>query len=271
MIELMRALWWILGSRLKSRERLEAENLSLRHQVAVLRRPAPHRQRLRGSDRFLFVWFYRLWPSVLSSIIIVQPETVVRWHRDGFKAFWRLKSRGAPGRPRVDKEIRDLIREVSRANPLWGAPRIHGEFLKVGIDAAQSTVAKYMVKVRRLPSQSWKTFLRNHADGIASVDFFVVPTATFKLLFGLVVLRHDRRRLAHVAVTANPTADWIARQISDAFPWDTAPSYLIRDRDSAYGRVFKRRVRAMGIRDRPIAPRSPWQNGPVERLIGSIR
>ena len=271
MIGIMRALWWTVGSRFKSRERLEAENLALWHQVTVLRRSAPERLRLRGSDRFLFVWLYRLWPSVLGSIVIVQPETVVRWHRDGFKAFWRLKSRGAPGRPRVDKEIRDLIREVSRANPLWGAPRIHGELLKVGIDVAQSTVAKYMVKGRRPPSQSWKTFLRNHADGIASVDFFVVPTATFKLLFGFVILRHDRRRLAHIAVTANPTADWIARQISEAFPWDTAPKYLVRDRDGIYGKVFKRRVRAMGIRDRPIAPRSPWQNGHVERLIGSIR
>jgi transposase InsO family protein len=271
MVGIMRALWWIVGSRFKSRERLEAENLALRHQVAVLRRSAPEQLWLRGSDRFLFVWLYRLWPSVLDSIVIVQPETVLRWHRSGFKAFWRRKSRGVPGRPQVSREIRDLIRKVSCANPLWGAPRIHGELLKVGIDVAQSTVAKYMVKGRRPPSQSWKTFLRNHADGIASVDFFVVPTATFNLLFGLAILRHDRRRLVHIAVTANPTADWIARQVSEAFPWDTAPRYLIRDHDGAYGEVFKRRVRAMGIRNRPTAPRSPWQNGHVERLIGSIR
>ncbi len=164
-----------------------------------------------------------------------------------------------------------MIREVSRADPLWGAPRIHGELLKVGIDVAQSTVAKYMVKGRRPPSQSWKTFLRNHADGIASIDFLVVPTAAFKLLFGLVILCHDRRRLVHIAVTANPTADWIARQLIEAFPWDTVPRYLIRDRDGAYGEAFRRRVRAMGIRDRPTAPRSPWRNGHVERLIGSIR
>ncbi len=214
MVGIVRALWWFLSSWLKSRERLEAENLALRHQLNVVCRAASRRVRLRNSDRFLFVWLYRLWPGVLNSIVIVQPDTVVRWHRDGFKAFWRLKSRGTPGRPRVNKEIRDLIREVSRANPLWGAPRIHGELLKVGIDVAQSTVAKYMVKGRWPPSQSWKTFLRNHADGIASVDFFVVPTATFKLLFGFVILRHDRRRLVHIAVTANPTADWIARQIS---------------------------------------------------------
>ncbi len=271
MIGIVRTRWWILASLLKSRERLEAENLALRHQVAVLRRSAPQRLRLRSSDRFLFVWLYRLWPSVLASIVVVQPETVLRWHRGGFKALWRRKSRDAPGRPRVAKEIRDLIRQVSLANPLWGAPRIHGELLKVGIDVAQSTVAKYMARGRRPPSQSWKTFLRNHADGIASVDFFVVPTAAFKLLFGLVILRHDRRRLVHVAVTANPTADWIACQISEAFPWDTVPKYLIRDRDGAYGQVFKRRVRAMGIRDRPTAPRSPWQNAYVERLIGSVR
>ena len=245
--------------------------MALRHQVTVLCRSMPRRLQLRGTDRFLFVWLYRLWPGVLNSIVIVKPNTVVRWHRRGFKAFWRWKSRGHAGRPRLSQDIRDLIREVSLANPLWGAPRMHGELLKVGIDVAQSTVAKYMIKRRGPPSQSWKTFLRNHADGIASVDFLVVPTVAFRLLFALVILRHDRRRLVHVAVTAHPTAEWIARQISEAFPWDTAPRYLIRDRDSAYGEMFRRRVNAMGIRDRPTAPRSPWQNGHVERLIGSIR
>lgn len=154
---------------------------------------------------------------------------------------------------------------------MWGAPRIHGELLKLGIEVAQTTVAKYMAQGRRPPSQSWRTFLRNHAEGIASIDFFVVPTATCKLLFGLLIIRHERRQLVHVAVTANPTADWIARQFFEAFPWDTAPRYLIRDRDAIYGEVFKRRVRGMGIRDRPTAPRSPWQNAYVERLIGSIR
>jgi hypothetical protein len=180
MLGILRALGWIIGSRFRSRERLEAENLTLRHQVIVLRRSAPRRLQLRSSDRFLFVWLYRLYPGVLNAIVIVKPETVVRWHRRGFKAFWRWKSRGCPGRPKITPEVRNLIREVSIANPLWGAPRIHGELLKVGIDVAQSTVAKYMVKGRRPPSQSWKTFLRNHADGIASVDYFVVPTVTFK-------------------------------------------------------------------------------------------
>ena len=167
----MRELWWIFGSRLKSRKRLEAENLSLRHQLNIVCRSAPKRVRLRRFDRFLFIWLYRLRPGVLDSIVIIQPETVVRWHRRGFKAFWRWKSRGRHGRPRVPKQVRDLIREVSFANPLWGAPRIHGELLKLGIEISQTTVAKYMARGRRPPSQSWRTFLRNHADGIASIDF----------------------------------------------------------------------------------------------------
>ena len=271
MFGIVRAIWWFLVSQLKSRRRLEAENLALRHQVTVLRRSAPKRLRLRASDRFPLMLLYRLWPRVLDTIVIVKPETFVRWHRRGFKAFWRWKSRGRPGRPMIPPEVRNLIRQVSLANPLWGAPRIHGELLKVGIDVAQSTVAKYMVKGRRPPSQSWKTFLKNHAVGIASVDFFLAPAAAFRLLYALVILGHDRRQLVHIAVTTSPTADWVTRQISEAFPWDTAPRFLIRDRDGAYGQVFKRRIKAMGIRDSPTAPRSPWQNGHVERLIGSIR
>jgi len=227
--------------------------------------------RLQNADRLLFIWLYRLWPGVLESMVVVRPDTVVRWHRHGFKLFWRRKSRGCPGRPRISNAVRDLIREVSLANPLWGAPRIHGELLKLGIDEAQTTVAKYMARVRRPPTQTWKTFLQNHAKGIAAVDFLVVPTAVFKLLFGLVILCHDSRGLVHIAVTSDPIAGWIARQVKEAFPWDTAPKYLIRDRDGAYGEPFRRRLGAMGIRDRPTAPRSPWQNGYVERLIGSIR
>ncbi|MDH3641191.1 MAG: integrase core domain-containing protein [Gammaproteobacteria bacterium] len=168
-------------------------------------------------------------------------------------------------------EVRALIREISIANHLWGAPRIHGELLKLGIDVSQSTVANYMVRGSLPPSQGWLTFLRNHADGIAAVDLFVIPTIGFRLLFGLVILNHDRRQIIHIAATYHPTADWIARQIVEAFPWDTAPHYLLRDRDCAYGQVFRKRLSAMGIRDRPVAPRSPWQNGYVERVIGSIR
>ena len=160
---------------------------------------------------------------------------------------------------------------MSRANPLWGAPRIHGELLKLGIEVAQSTVAKYMTRCRRPPSQSWKSFLHNHAAGIAAMDLFVVPTIDFRLLYILVILGHHRRRILSFGVTSHPTAEWIARQINEAFPWTEAPRYLIRDRDAVYGHVVTRRLKNMGIRDRPTAPRSPWQNGYVERLIGSIR
>jgi transposase InsO family protein len=203
--------------------------------------------------------------------VVVRPETILRWHREGFRTYWRWRSRSSPGRPKIGKDVRELIREISRANPLWGAPRLHGELLKLGIEVAQSTVSKYMPKGGRPPGQAWWTFLQNHADGIASVDLFVVPTITFKLLFGFLILRHGRRHLVSFSVTAHPTAEWLAQQIAEAFPWDTAPCYLIRDRDGVYGELYKRRVRSLGIHDRPITPRCPWQNAYVERLIGSIR
>jgi transposase InsO family protein len=255
----------------KSRRRLEAEILVLRHQVNVLRQRAPHQLYLRWADRALFIWLYRSCPRILDAITIVRPETVVRWHRMGFAAYWRWKSRPLGGRPRIGKEVRDLIRRMSFENPLWGAPKIHGELLKLGIDVAQSTVSIYMVPRQDRPLQTWKTFLRNHVEGIASIDLFVVPTIAFEQLFPFLVLGHGRRRLLWIAVTQNPTAEWLARQITEAFPWERTPKYLIRDNDRAFGCAFKARVRAMGIRDRPISFRSPWQNGYVERLIGSIR
>ena len=260
-----------LSSLVKSRRRLEAENLVLRHQVNILRRRSPGRLRLSNADRMAFVWLYRLCPSVVDAIAIIRPETVIHWHRRGFRALWRWKSRSRGGRPAIPREIRDLIQEITRANGLWGAPRIHGELLKLGIEVAQSTVAKYMIKRPRRPSQSWSTFLRNHAAGLAAADMFVVPTIGFKLLYCLVFLRHGRRELVHHAVTAHPTAEWVAWQMIEAFPWDTAPRYLVRDRDAVYGHVVRRRLRGLGMRDRPTAPRSPWQNAYVERLIGSIR
>jgi transposase InsO family protein len=189
----------------------------------------------------------------------------------GFRALWRWKSRPHGGRPRVSTEIRSLIREMSRANPLWAAPRIHGELKLLGIDVAQSTVAKYMAKRCGSPSQGWKTFLRNHADGIASCDFLIVPALGFRLLYAFVVLGQGRRKLLHAGVTAHPTAQWTARQLCEAFPWERAPAHLIRDNDAIYGHAFKKQLAAMGIRDGPTALRSPWQNGYVERLIGSIR
>src|SRR6266436_3875441 len=271
MFALLTKILLVVRSRLKSRARLEAENIVPRQQVIVLSRKSPSRVWLRSIDRLIFVWMYRPFPSILNAITVVKPETVIRWHQRGFRAYWRWKSRRRGGRPKIDREIRDLIRGMSKENSLWGAPRIHGELLMLGIEVAESTVARYMMRRLGPPSQGWKTFLRNHAAGIASLDLFVVRTISFKLLYGLVILRHARRRLVMISVTTNPTAEWIAGQVTDAFPWDEAPSHLIRDRDGAFGPAYTHRIRAMGIRDHPTAPRSPWQNGHVERLIGSIR
>src|SRR6266853_2267161 len=261
----------VLASPFKSKIRLEAENAALRHQLVVLRRKLKGRARLTSNDRWFFVQLYRWFPSILPAVMIIRPETLVRWHRAGFRRYWRWRSRRRGGRPPIEAELRALIRQMSRENLLWGAPRIHGELLKLGFELAQSSVAKYMVKHRGPPSQGWRTFLRNHAPDIAAMDLFVVQTIGFELLYGFVIVRIDRRDLVWINVTTNPTAEWIARQITEAFPWDAAPGYMIRDRDRIYGAVVTRRLRAMGIRDKPAAPASPWQNGFAERLIGSIR
>lgn len=188
--------------------------------------------------------------------MIIQPETIVRWHRTGFRYYWRWKSRLRGGRPQIKADLRALIRQMSMENPLWGAPRIHGELLKLGYEVAQSTVAKYIVKRRGAPSQGWRTFLRNHTLDIAAMDLFVVPTIGFDLFYAFVIVRLGRRELVWINVTANPTADWIARQLTEAFPWGEAPRYLIRDRDRIYGSIVTRRLRSMGIRDKPVAPAS---------------
>lgn len=271
MVNICRLLWFGLIGLFRSRASLEAEILALRHQLTVLQRKVPMRPAFRNVDRLIFSLLYRAAPSTLNVLTIVKPETVIRWHRASFRAWWRWKSRSRRGRPQTPIEIRRLIRVISLANPLWGAPRIHGELLKLGIDVGQTTVAKYMAQRRGPPSQGWKTFLRNHADGIAALDLFVVPTMSLRLLYGLLIVRHDRREIVWLGVTGHPTAEWIARQLTEAFGWEMAPRYLLRDRDQVYGNVFTRRVRAMGIRDRPIAARSPWQNGYCERAIGSIR
>jgi transposase InsO family protein len=257
----------------RSRATLEAEVLTLRQQLIVLRRGRSWRGRLAFSaaDRWVLGWLCRLFPIVRDALAIVQPETVLRWHRAGFRSYWRWKSKRRSGRPSVPAEIRHLIHEMSIANPLWGAPRIHGELLKLGIDVGQTSVAKYMARRRAPPSQGWRTFLRNHADGIAAMDLFVVPTASFRLLYGLLLMDHSRRRILWLGVTTNPTAEWIANQLTQACGWQPAPMHLIRDRDACYGNVFIRRLGTLGIRDHPTSPRSPWQNGYAERLIGSIR
>jgi transposase InsO family protein len=271
MVQLLKLLCGALIGLFQSSARREAEILVLRHQINVLRRKSPERPTLNNADRLLFVWLSRLVPTTLAALTVVTPEAVIRWHRAGFRAYWRLRSRPRGGRPKTAFEIRQLIRNMSVANPLWGAPRIHGELLKLGIEIGQTTVAKYMPRHRRPPSQGWRTLLRNHADGIASMDLFVVPTISFRLLYGLLILRHDRRQTLWLGVTAHPTAEWIAHQLTEAYGWRAEPRYVMRDRDAVYGDVFIRRLRAMGIRDRPTAARSPWQNGYSERLIGSIR
>jgi putative transposase len=254
----------------RSRLALQAEILALRHQLNVLRRSAHARRRLRLPDRILWVWLSRLWSDWCSALLIVKPDTVIRWHRQGFRLYWRWKSR-CPGRPDTEREIRELIRNMCNSNPTWGAPRVHGELLKLGINVSQSTVSKYMVRHRKPPSQSWRTFLENHVKQLVSVDFFVVPTINFRLLFVFLVLAHDRRRVLHFNVTEHPTAEWTAAQLGQAFPWDTAPRYLLRDRDRIYGDTFRGQAAAMHITEVLTAPRSPWQSPYVERLIGSLR
>jgi putative transposase len=254
----------------RSRAALQLEVFALRHQLQVLQRTRPRRLQLAKADRWLWVMLSRLWTEWCTALLIVKPETVIAWHRRGFRLWWTWKSRGRIGRPTVPADVRALIRTMAAANTRWGAPRIHGELLKLGIDVCQSTVAECMVRQRQPPSQTWRTFVRNHVGQIVAADFFVVPTATYRLLFVLVLLAHDRRRIRHVAVTAHPTAEWTAQQLREAFPWDEAPRFLIHDRDHAFDRLGTT-ARAMGIEEVLTAPRSPWENAFVERFIGSAR
>jgi hypothetical protein len=217
MFAILYALGMFFADMFKSRSRLEAENLFLRHQLNIALRRALPRLRLRGSDRALLIGITKLWPSLLSAAQVVQPETILRWHRAGFKVFWRWKSRSRAGRPKIDRGLRDLIQRMSNENRLWGASRIHGELLMLGFEVAQSTVSKYMVRPSKPPSQTWKTFLQNHAEGIAAIDMCIVPTVTFDLLFVFLVVGHGRRQLLWFEVTRHPTAEWLARQITEAF------------------------------------------------------
>jgi transposase InsO family protein len=271
MVALLSRIVLALRSLLEGSASREAEILILRQHLLVLSRRSPKRIRLRNIDRLILVWLCGLFPSMLDALVIVKPETVLRWHQQSFRAYWRWKSWRHGGRPRIDRKLRKLIRRMSRENPLWGAPRIHGELLMLGIEVSQSTVGRYMIRTGRPRSQGWKAFLRNQTAEIASIDLFVVRTISFKLLYGLVILHHARRRLVRIAVTTNPTAEWIANQVTEAFPWDEAPRHLLCDRDGAFGPAYIRRIHAMGIRDHPVAVRSPSQNGYVERLIGSTR
>jgi len=247
-----------LSSIFRSRAVLQLENLALRHQIGVLQRSARKRPKLTSLDRLLWVWLSRVWSGWRSALAIVQRETVLAWHRTGFRLFWTWKvQRGRPGRPVVSHEVRDLIRRMCRENPSWGAPRVHGELLKLGIDIGETSVSKYMVRCRKPPSQTWRTFLENHAQQLVSIDFFTVPTIRFQVLYVFLVLAHDRRRILHCNVTAHPTAEWTGQQLREAFPFDQLPRYLLRDRDAIFGDAFRGQVRDMGIQEVRCTPRSP--------------
>ncbi len=258
-----------LRSTLRRQRDLAVENLVLRQQLAILKQRNP-RPRLTDTDRLFWVLFSRAWSGWREALHIVKPETVVRWHRQGFRYYWRWISRHR-GWPKVDPGIRGLSRRMCRANPLWGAPRIHGELLKLGIEVSETTVSKYMIRHRVPPCQTWRTFLQNHAEELIALDFFTVPTATFRVLFVLVILSHDRRRILHFNITEHPTAAWTAQQLLEACRTNDAPLFLVRDRDSIYGENFRRQVASLKIQEILTAPRSPWQNPYVERVIGSIR
>jgi putative transposase len=270
MIETLRWLGILMVAAFREQRDLALENLALRQQLGVLKRQGV--PRLKRKDRVFWVVLSRVWPQWRKVLHLIKADTVVGWQRQGFKIYWaKISKQKSAGRHQVSTEVRGLIKKMSKANPLWGAPRIHGELLKLGIVISERTVSRLMPKDRKPPSQSWKTFLNNHLGDLVSIDFFTVPTVTFRVLFVLVVLSHHRRRLVHFNVTEHPTAIWTAQQMVEAFPEDTAPRYVLRDRDKIYGYDFRERIRALGIEEVLTAPASPWQQPFVERLIGSVR
>lgn len=259
-----------LAMALLRRRDLALENLALRQQLASVcskphSRPGPF-------DRAFWGLLPRVWPAWRTALGFVRPETVVRWHRQGFRLFWRLKSHPNLGRPPVDHEIRRLIFRMASENP-WGAPRVHAELLKLGFDISQATVERYMPRPAfpRRPTGSWSTFLRLHLDSSVGIDFFDIPTATFEILRGFLVINHKSRRILHVGITKHPTEEWAANHLLEAFPFDDAPRFLFRDRDSIFGSSFRQRVWSMGVAEAISEPQSPWQNPFAERVIGTIR
>ena len=268
---MLRFAFSFLLSVFKSHTQLHLEVLFLKKQLEIVVRSSP-KLRLTPSDRFSISFLTGLYDSWREALLIVQPETVIRWHRQSFRVFWKWKSRSTPGRPAIPPAQINLIKQMANENPLWGAPRIHTELLKLGFDISEATVQRYVPKKQhKTTRQRWKTFLKNHSAQIVSVDFLVVPTITFKLLYVLVFLSHDRRRIIHFNLTAHPTAQWSSQQLRNAFSEEEPPRFLIRDRDMKFAKVFTQVVSALGMDPILTACRSPWQNGYSERLIGSIR
>src|SRR5215471_15792664 len=274
MLRAMRLLLISLVRCLRSRRSLLLENLALRQQLVVLKRKHP-RPRLTAMDKFFWVLLQRFWSGWKEAVSIVSPDTVVRWHRAGFMLYWRAISRARRliGRKRISKEVRDLIFRMVAKNPTWGAPRIHGELRMLGFDVSERTISRWMYRAPRdpEPAKRWLTFLRNHREAIAAMDFFTVPTITFGVLYCLFVIRHDRRRILHINVTRHPTSAWVIQQLREAFPYGSAPHYLIFDRDGKYGMEVPLAVRSMSVTPVRTSFASPWQNGVAERWIGSAR
>ena len=262
---------WFLRTLFLSRHALALENLALRQQLAAFK-DKRSRPPLDGVDRAFWVALREVWAGWLGSLLLVKPDTVVTWHRKGFRLYWRLISRG---RPRIDTHLRKLIKRIDRDNPTWGAPRIHGELLKLGFDVSEATVSRYMPKVRRRrpdAAEQWLAFLRNHRDLLTSMDLFTVPTASFRVLYGFFIIHHSRREILHFNATEYPTAQWIIQQLRDAFPGDaTLPRYLILDCDSTCSLEVVRIIKTFGMKPIRTAYKSPWQNGIAERWIASLR
>jgi transposase InsO family protein len=259
-----------LAAAFQPRRQLLLENLALRHQLLVLSRNA-RKPKFSNSDRLLWICLRAVWSRWERALVILRPQTVIGWHRAGFRLFWRWKSRCRDGRPSADRELIQLIHRMWQANPTWGSPRIRDELAKSGLQVSDSTIRKYRPRRPRSSSQSWKTFLHNHTQQIVAIDFFTVPTAAFRVLFVFIVLAHERRTVLHFAITESPSACWTGQQLVNAFPFEAAPRFLLRDRDGIYGAEFGRRAASLGMEEKVIAPRSPWQNPHAERLIGTLR
>jgi putative transposase len=268
---MIKSLITFLLNLFKSRAQLQLENLFLKKQLEILSR-SNKRSIIKRSDRIFFSLSKRMLNNWKENLVIVKPETVIKWHKQGFKLFWKIKSKRSGGRERISFETRKLIIQIAEENRSWGIPRIHGELLKLGFNISQSTVFRYLQNLRRRkPSQNWKTFLRNHSKETISMDFFTVPTSNFKLLHVLVMIEHNRRKIIHFNVTEHPTSIWSAQQMRNALYYDNSYKYVIRDRDCKFGKYFGRKISNIGIKEIVTAYRSPWQNGYVERVIGTIR